>query len=235
MIKKIIVPVLQPIYDLVDDRVSHHEALLRITDDIYQKGHIDLIQLGEKYGFIGHIDIGMVEQVVSCLRKCPRMIITVNVSPVTVNQFSEDMISFVKNHMDIASRLVFEITETSPIHDLDELVTFAWDLRTVGCKIALDDYGNANGCINESVVRRVRPDLLKLDGTVLKAALKGDKLLADSVNLAVKVGAEIVAEFVDSDEKIEFLRASGVRYAQGFAFGVPEKMSRFSDGVVQDF
>lgn len=231
MFPKIIMPVLQPIYDLVTDRVSHHEALLRITDDPFQKGHIELIQLGEKYGFIGHIDLAMVEQVLDTLRKQPRMIITVNLSPVTVRQFRAAMITFVKNHLDVATRLVFEITETSPISNLDQLASFAWELRASGCKIALDDYGSVGGSINEAVVSHIRPDFLKLDGSVLKSALKGDRLLMESVNLAVKVGAHVVAEWVDSDEKIDYLKASGIRYAQGFAFGVPEKITRYNKGI----
>lgn len=224
--KSILVPVLQPIQDLVNGKVSHYEALTRLRNNDMDKGHWPLIRLAEQYRFIGHIDLAMLEMVLELLHDARNMVIAVNVSAVTIESRFADFLSILDGAQRIADRLVVEITETSPIRDIVQVMTFVQEVRARGCTVALDDYGSKAGWITAEVVEAVRPDFLKLDRDILIGALDGGTHLQDAVRLAAAVGARVVAEFVDTQDKAELLRAAGVRYAQGELFGMPTRYSR---------
>lgn len=221
--KSILVPVLQPIYDLVNDKVSHYEALVRMRNNDTGKGHWPLIRLAEQYRFISYIDLTMLEMVLELLRDTKDMVIAVNVSVVTIESRFADYLAILDGAQKLTDRLVVEITETSPICDVPQALAFVDEVRARGCKVALDDYGSGEGWISDDVVGLVKPDFLKLDRDILKGALEGGAHLHDAVHLATAVGAKVVAEFVDSEKKVCLLKAQGVRYAQGEIFGMPKR------------
>lgn len=221
--KSILVPALQPIQDIVNCRISHYEALTRLRNNDTANGHWPLIRLAEQYRFIGYIDLAMLEMVLDLLRDTRDTVVAVNVSAVTIESRFADFFVILDGAPEIIDRLVIEITETSPIRDIERVLCFVAEVRARGCKVALDDFGNKAGCISVEVVEAVKPDFLKLDRDILSAALNGGEHLVEAVALAAAVGARVVAEFVDSHEKVELLIAAGVRYAQGQVFGMPER------------
>lgn len=214
----------QPIVDIQSGHgtVAHYEALARIRNDATGNGHSALIQVAERFEFIHRLDLAMVELVLKDM-ECGVDTIALNVSPFTIEHAIDELFRLLVKHRHLVGRLIVEITESLPVHDVKRIRYFMDVVRKYGGRIALDDFGNGKGCFTEDLVRVLQPDYLKLDGAVLERALFfGDvRELAIACELAKSFGGEMIAEFVDSPQKIAYLRAAGVRYAQGAAFGMP--------------
>jgi EAL domain-containing protein (putative c-di-GMP-specific phosphodiesterase class I) len=217
-----IVPFLQPIQDLDNDRISHYEALARMRMNVDGNGHWPLIKLAERYKFIGHLDMAMLRMVVNLLMKTDHIVLAVNVSVVTIETMLREYLLIVDDAITVGTRLIVEITETSPIQDISMVSFFVNELRQRGCQIALDDFGNRSGWITHDLVQALQPEFLKLDRDVLTGALNGGhKYLTQAVSLADSVGARVIAEYVDSSEKVEVIKSAGIQYAQGMFYGMP--------------
>ena len=150
-----------------------------------------------------------------------------NVSALTVEAKSHQVIARLERLGAVCQGLVLEITETAPIRDPQKVAVFIAATRELGCRVALDDFGNYDNRshFTANQVRFLRPDFLKLDGSILsRAANTGDhRPLKQAAALAQSIGADVIAEYVDSEEKIELLTRLGVRYGQGWAIGRPAR------------
>jgi EAL domain-containing protein (putative c-di-GMP-specific phosphodiesterase class I) len=119
--------------------------------------------------------------------------------------------------------LVFELTETAAIGDMERAKTFILELRSRGCRFALDDFGSGFGSFY--YLKHLPFDYFKIDGDFIRgfAANTTDQLVVEAiVGIARGMGKKTVAEFVTDQDTIDRLRASGIDYAQGFHVGVPQ-------------
>jgi EAL domain-containing protein (putative c-di-GMP-specific phosphodiesterase class I) len=122
-------------------------------------------------------------------------------------------------------RLVFEITETAAIANIDHARAFAERLRRLGCSFALDDFGA--GFSSFYYLKHLPLDYVKIDGDFIRnlAGSVTDQLVVKSiVEIARAMGIKTVAECVENAETVELLRARGVDYSQGYHHGRPEPM-----------
>lgn len=215
--RKAIVPVYQPIVDIETGAVLHYEALARVRNN--EAGHGRLIEHGEMVGFIDLIDIAMLEHVVEALRINPRAIVAVNVSGMTIERSCNELLAAIFKNMEFMRRVVFEITETSEIHDQRMLTRFLLSVQLLDARVALDDFGT--GFCTLDLVKHIKPEFVKLDGSVVKYADDtGDVSEIRKVrDLVCSYGGEIIAEHVDTQRKSESMRALGIRYLQGFYVG----------------
>lgn len=224
--KELLEPAFQPIVDLATGAVEYYEALARIRDDQTDSGHLTLIELAERLRFIHLVDLTILDQAAEAAAH-EKQRIAVNLSALTVEVNSHQVITRLEQLGIVRQGLVLEITETAPIRDPKKVATFIATTRELGCRVALDDFGNydSRSHFTANLVRFLRPDFLKLDGSILsRAADSGDhRSLKQAVMLAQSIGADVIAEFVDSEEKIELLTRLGVRYGQGWAIGEPAR------------
>lgn len=218
--RKVVIPVFQPIVDISTGQISHYEALARAR--VGSTGHVKLIELGEHYGFIDLIDMAIMEHVFRLLRDNVGVRIAVNVSVVTIEQSCNDILALVFKNMDMVDRMIFEITETVEIHDLNLITRFVTAVRLLDAKVAIDDFGD--GHFTLALVRDIRPDFLKLSSNLVADMKRTGGEIAYLRDLIMVHGGEIIAEQVDSQEKLEILRELRVGYAQGFYVG--ETVSR---------
>ena len=96
-------------------------------------------------------------------------------------------------------------------------------LREKGCRFALDDFGK--GMSSFGYLRNLPVDYLKIDGSLVKAAIEDDIActMVEAINrIAYSMEIETIAEFVENDQILQRLRAIGVDYAQGFGIHTPE-------------
>lgn len=222
--KSIIQLAYQPIYDLRFNRIAHYEALTRIRHDDTNMGHRELIRLAERFRFVHMIDLAMMEMVCTDM-DTHRDQVAINLSPLTISSSICKITKLMESSPDVKGRLLVEVTETIPMRDINVVRGFMTIARPNGVKVAFDDFGQQSGSFTADLVRDLKPDLLKLDGEVLeRAAISGDtRELEYAANLVGQYGGELVAEHVDTEQKIAMLRSLGIRYAQGFAFGKPER------------
>jgi EAL domain-containing protein (putative c-di-GMP-specific phosphodiesterase class I) len=127
-----------------------------------------------------------------------------------------------------ATRLCFELTETGAVRDLGHAVGFMQKFRRLGCRFALDDFGT--GFCSFSYLNRIEAELLKIDGSFVREAAESELALAivkSIVRIAQVTGRRTVAEWVETPELVERMRALGVDYVQGYAVGRPMPIAAF--------
>ncbi|MGV6825968.1 MAG: EAL domain-containing protein [bacterium] len=141
----------------------------------------------------------------------------------TFHEFIEEQ--FRKHDVD-PSKFCFEITETAAISSLGQAHKFIQQMRSLGCKFALDDFGS--GMSSFSYLKKLPVDYLKIDGSYVKdiAKIPADYELVKAVNQIGKVlNIHTVAEFVEDEETANLLAEMGVDYAQGYFYAIPNPLS----------
>ncbi len=121
-----------------------------------------------------------------------------------------------------ATRFLFEITETTAINDTYAANKLISELKKIGCRFALDDFGS--GYCSFSHLKRLPVDYIKIDGMFVKDILNDtmDMAIVRSItNIAHTLGKETVAEFVENAESIRLLKECGVDYIQGYYIAKP--------------
>ena len=123
--------------------------------------------------------------------------------------------------------LVLEVTETSRIPDLDTAATILSELRALGLRVSIDDFGM--GSANFETFFALPFDELKIDRLFVSNMMKDAKARA-IVSSLVAMGREaritIVAEGVETQEEVEILNKIGCDELQGYVFSRPISLSK---------
>jgi len=118
--------------------------------------------------------------------------------------------------------LSFEVTETAAVSDLSSSAGIIQDLKSMGCKVALDDFGS--GLASYSYLKELPVDWLKIDGVFVRkiAESREDLAVVKSINeIGQFLGKQTIAEYVGDDKILRLIRAIGVDFAQGFGISPP--------------
>ena len=215
----------QPLVDSGTGRVVFYEALLRLWDEnrnlIAAKDFIPAI---EKLGYSRVIDRRTLDLAMLELARDPHVRLALNISGVTVSDsgWMRRLTSHLRGRPDIASRLIIEITETVAMKEMAHSIRFVNQVRELGCKVALDDFGA--GYITFRHLKTLTVDIVKIDGALIQNIVDNrdnQALVGTLIELAHAFRLEIVAEFVEKAEEAEYLSKAGVHYLQGYYFGKP--------------
>jgi diguanylate cyclase (GGDEF)-like protein/PAS domain S-box-containing protein len=215
----------QPRVDLEDGRIVAAEALLRWR--IPNRGTIPpqrFIGLAEETGLI--VPIGKWVLQTACAQNkawqdegLPPIVVSVNVSP---RQFRQenivDTVAAVLRATGLEPRwLELELTESMVMHDAPQLMAMLDELKQLGVQIALDDFGT--GYSSLSYLKRFPVDRLKIDRSFVEhiAHNTDDAVIVRAIiALGHNLGMKVVAEGVESDEQLRFLRLNLCDEAQGY-------------------
>jgi len=216
--------VYHPIIDVMTGAVHHYEALTRFEEGV---SPYEIITMAEETGLIPEFDLAVVEKGLEFLNTIPRnkpMSIAVNISGQSVA--SEWYVNALHNLMTenvwAKGKMVFEITESAKMEDLESANNFIQRLRKDGYPVCLDDFGA--GAASFGYLMRLEVDVVKIDGPVVKDAQKarrGKALFESMATLCKNLGIETIAEMVDDQQGLDFVRKCGINYAQGYLFGKP--------------
>jgi len=157
--------------------------------------------------------------------------ITINISPRQVlppprERRLVDVVSeALERHGADPACLIVEVTEATFAHDLDRTSKLLGEIRALGVRVAIDDFGA--GYSSLQYLARLPVDLLKVDGSFVKRSEtpRGRALLEAIVRLGQSVGMQMVAEWVETPEHVEMLRSMGCPLAQGWHFGAARAAS----------
>lgn len=125
-------------------------------------------------------------------------------------------------------QLVFEITERRPFSNNVQAISVIAGLHSIGARLALDDVGTGHS--NLAYVQTLGVDVIKIDQVfvdMIKADTKQVPVLDGLIAMARDLGAEIVAEGVETEAQAIYLRDRGVVQAQGFLFAPALKPESF--------
>jgi EAL domain-containing protein (putative c-di-GMP-specific phosphodiesterase class I) len=220
----------QPILSLSEDRITHHEALLRLADDPGGElvGPNEFLPAAERHGLVCEIDRMVLDRTAALLARLqadsPDAKLAVNLSALSVTHGA------MPGHLDRAlarhnadpGGLIVEITETAAISDMASAQSFCNYAQQLGCAIALDDFGAGFGSFQ--YLKHLPFTYLKIDGGFIRSlpSSRIDQLLVRAlVSVVHGIGRLTVAEFVGDEPTLEMLRSYGVDYAQGYAIGRP--------------
>jgi diguanylate cyclase (GGDEF)-like protein len=215
----------QPIIDAKTRQAKHHECLLRMIREDGSVASAGLfIPAAEQLGLVRLVDRHALEMTVAQLHANPDVSLAVNVSGTTAGDPSwlQSFINYVRANQSIADRIIVELTETAALHDFEESARFISNLREMGCKVAIDDFGA--GYTSFRNLQMLHVDMVKIDGAYIKglATSPDNQIFVQTlVGLAKNFRLKTVAEWVTSEEEAQLLEGFGVDYFQGYHFGEP--------------
>jgi EAL domain-containing protein (putative c-di-GMP-specific phosphodiesterase class I) len=217
----------QPIVALSDRSPHHYEALIRPlqADDSAMSHPGEFVALAEAVGLTEELDWAVVSAVCEAAGAAGGTRVACNLSGLSLQspKFREDMKELLENTPGMAERLVVEITETAEIEQEDEAVRMIDLLREHKIPVCLDDFGA--GAAAFRYLRAFKVDYVKVDGIYVANALQSERdrgFIAAMVDLARTVGAQVVAERIETEEEAALMLELGVRYGQGYLFGKPK-------------
>lgn len=228
-----IVPVGRAVAQPGDD--LHFEVLLRLADardGITEPGMI--INAAERYNLMVTVDRWVIDRIFSHMRDVisasapgeqQRTTYAINLSGTTLNddQFSTYVEQLLQRYELPPQMICFEITETAAITNLGNAGRLIRQLKDIGCRFALDDFGV--GFSSYGYLKNLPIDFVKIDGHFVKDILDDplDLAIVESINhIGSVIGIRTIAEWVENEAILEKLRQIGVDYAQGYALSMPE-------------
>jgi diguanylate cyclase (GGDEF)-like protein/PAS domain S-box-containing protein len=127
-------------------------------------------------------------------------------------------------------QVVFEVTESERITDVDHLAEVFAYYRERGCRVALDDLGAGYSSLNLLV--RLQPDVVKLDKDIVQQlpGAVSAAVVAAVVDITHSYGGQVLAECIETAEQADAARELGVDLGQGWFFGRPQERARQAAG-----
>jgi EAL domain-containing protein (putative c-di-GMP-specific phosphodiesterase class I) len=223
----------QPIVSLLDGRVSHHEALVRLADEPHGRlvAPGSFLPAAERYGLVREIDRLVLAKVAAALAEDARGGPTVAINVSTLSATDGSMLKSIQRALSRRGvdpgRLIVEVTETAAISDMGRARAFCEGVRALGCAVALDDFGSGFGSFQ--YLKHLPFDFLKIDGDFIRSLPSSptDQLVVKALaDVVAGMGRRTIAEFVGDAATLEMLREYGVDYAQGFQVGMPDPRMR---------
>ena len=222
----------QPILDLRTGEISQHELLLRMRDgnELIPPGAF--LGVAERLGLIHAIDRWVIDQAMRLLAQRSDLRLEVNLSARSLDDqpVLQSIRDGLAEHGVDPSRLIFEITETAAIGNMDVARKLATALGELGCSLALDDFGAGFGSFH--YLKQVPVEYLKIDGDFVRnPRSRTDELIIESiVRIAQGLGKRTIAESVEDAGTLGMLRDIGVDFAQGFHVGRPVPLAELAAG-----
>ncbi len=217
--------VYQPIMDAQTRRPKGFESLCRFRSEPYRPPNL-WIEDSRTVGLQPELEICLIEEAIKALNHLPEDIyVSVNASPDTVA--SGELADVFQPWP--AERIVLEVTEHSMVEDYDILLKNLETLRFRGVRLAIDDAGAGYAGLQHIV--KLHPDIIKLDISLtqqIDVSVVRRSLGAALVNFGREIGADIVAEGIETGEELNTLTALGVPLAQGYFLGRPADLETAS-------
>lgn len=213
--------VYQPVVDTRKGLRPHfYETLARIDGDTLGILHS---------GVIHRLDMSMLKKALKQLEAAPEIVLSINVSPITIDLAGRQILELLGYHTGVSNRLIIELNDPYFIARSKECLQVLDACRELGLRIAVDDFGYGADMQELEVVQ---PDIVKLHASAFNdAMLKADfSVLNTAMDYAWSRDIMLVAKSVDSHEKMIFMADQGIRMMQGYLFSRPVRMPPCSSG-----
>ncbi|GAA5142451.1 sensor domain-containing protein [Thalassotalea piscium] len=226
---------LQPIIDLERDSILKAEALIRWNHPI--KGLIlpdDFIPVAEKSGLITTIGHWVINAVCELLIKLSyhgfNIKISMNLSPTQV--LEEGLFSYlhrcIKKHQIDPSLLELEVTEGVLVNDYRIAERLLSKVRAIGMSVSVDDFGT--GYSSLAYLKKLPLDFIKVDKSFIKDIVTDDNdkaIVRAVIAMAHNLHLGVVAEGVETEEQLSFLKQNACNSVQGYLFSHPVSFELF--------
>lgn len=221
---------------------EHFEILLRLkTSDGKILVPSVFLPIAEQYGLMAKIDRWVISHFFASqgnyLRSFGQQSLqgkhssfySVNLSSDSLND--PELIPFLEeqftSHQIPPSLICFEITETMAIANIDRAAQIIQQIKSLGCRFALDDFGS--GMSSFGYLQQLPVDFLKIDGQFIQQLCQNsmNEIIVTALrDVAQAVNIKTIAEFVDNEKTLKKLQEIGIDYAQGYYVGRPNPVPR---------
>jgi len=229
----------QPIIGIGKENGSargHYELLLRMRDESGELvGPDQFIPAAERYNLMSTLDRWVIHEALSELADRStdgeaRYTLAINLSGTSLSEdrFLDFVIDELEKQQLPDGAICFEITETAAISNLSRVVHFMQELKKLGCKFSLDDFGS--GLSSFTYLKNLPVDYLKIDGQFIRNVVEDN--VDESMVKAIRevghaMGIETIAERVETRQVLEKLSSLGVEFAQGYYIARPASVESF--------
>jgi diguanylate cyclase (GGDEF)-like protein/PAS domain S-box-containing protein len=233
----------QPKYRIATGRLEGVEALLRW--DLPERGLVfpsDFVPLAEETNLILQLGDWVLNRVCADYRAWQRVVpspcrVSLNLSLRQLQQrrFLDQVRDTFRAHGVSPTSLELEITETTLMEDPERTIRILDALYGMGLHLAIDDFGT--GYSSLSALQQFPISTLKIDQSFVRdvAIDRDDAAIVDAIiQMAHSLRLEVVAEGVETEAQLEFLRKHGCDYAQGHLFGDPVPADEFLEMLVAE-
>ncbi len=225
-----LIPYFQPQVDIVDHRVIGSEALLRwIHPERGSIGPDKFIPIAEETGFITSIGRSTMDAVCRQSRAWldaghDQLRMAVNVSPIELanESYVDHLVDTLAEHGLPPHLIELEVTERVLLQDRPEFHRHFKRLKELGVSLSLDDFGT--GFSSLSYLVRFPFDCIKIDRSFIAGVpdvRASATVVTAIISLAQSLGIRVVAEGVETEGQLAFLRERGCRFVQGYLFARP--------------
>lgn len=218
----------QPIVGVRGD--TYHEILLRL---IGANGEMinpnDFLPVAHEFGLSSRIDIWVLENTLRFMARhreeMPACRFAINLSPSSVCRahFHREVQMLLAQYQVEAWQLIFEVTESDSLANVEQANLTLAKLQKMGCRIAIDDFGT--GYASYARLKSVDADILKIDGSFIRSIVSNSldyQIVASICHLARMKKMQVVAEYVESEEIRTAVISLGIDYLQGYLLGEPQ-------------
>lgn len=132
--------------------------------------------------------------------------------------------------VELGGSLAVEISEQVGLHDLTGVRPAIDSLRSQGIRVALDDFGTGSNSL--ALLRELPLDVIKLDPSFVVGAMADatDRaIVRAAVALADELHLDLIAEGIENEGILAFIRGAGIHFAQGYLFDLPPATEHDSD------
>ena len=162
--------------------------------------------------------------------KTRSLVLSVNVSAkqLRMDDFVEKVSSIIKYHQVEASRLKIEFTESVVMDNISDTIKKMRALKELNIRLSMDDFGTGYSSLSQ--LKQLPLDQLKIDQSFVRdiATDPGDAVMVQTIiNMAQNFNLDIIAEGVETQEQLDFLREHGCLTYQGYFFGKPVPLEDF--------
>ena len=239
MAEDAITPYFQPIINLKTNKVSKCEVLARwqhpdgefISPD-------EFITLAEESNLINKIDLSMLEnstrELILLGQQGKNIGLTINVSPRIFHTKNNALKTWLTSIHDLSKQLdiTIEITERLLTDDSDKVLNVLNILKGYGVKIAIDDFGT--GYSSLSYLIQFPVDIIKIDRSFIDTIGKetsAETLIETILLMAKNLDIQVVAEGIETQMQLDFLRKYHCDYGQGYLLGRPMTISQLESFI----
>lgn len=232
----------QPKVSLKDNSLCGSEALVRWVRNGIIVPPMDFIPALEKEGTICDLDMYVFEVVCKDIRRwldhgMNPVRVSVNFSKLHFKDenFADHILDIIHRQRISPKYIEIELTEASGFENFENFVEFSKVMRAHGIEVSIDDFGTGYSSLN--VLKRLNVDIIKLDksfiDTIRNNDVQDEVFIRNIVNMINELGMRVVAEGVETDGQVKFLKKIDCSAVQGYYYDRPMPRDRFEDRLLE--
>ncbi len=219
-----VIPFFQPIMNNFSGKIEKYETLVRLVDK--ESGIVNpsyFLDVAKRSHLYGKITAVVLNKSIALFKDTEyEFSINLAIRDIIEEEINNFIMKTLIENKNVAPRIIFEILESEGIENYDKVKDFIKQVKDLGCKIAIDDFGS--GYSNFDHLMKLDVDYIKLDSCLidnLADNYNAQIITKTIVNFAKELKLKTISEFVHSEEIFKKSKELGVDYSQGYYIGKP--------------